>query len=1070
MSPVAVSIENPIINSPYLEPVRHWELDVHGQPTGEIVQGRRPSEMYRPVPRERKGSKAAIAQAGLFDFDGILETTSSNETIAAIRRLVGDWRRGGHQNVTPTTRRLLEYWTAPSRSRPLFFAQIEAVETAIYLTEVGQKLGKGWVGEEVARANVEFNAGLPRVALKMATGTGKTVVMAMLISWQVLNKVASPQDARFAKKFLLVAPGVTIRDRLRVLMPSDANGGYYQEMDLVPSDLRPALGQARIAITNFHNFELKTTKEGAGLAANTKKLLLGKRRGVDPFIETPAQMANRVLRDLGGSDKSQIIVINDEAHHCYQTRGAALEGGVTEDQLTGEAKREALESNKDSRRWFDGLKHIREKVGIKQIYDLSATPSYLAGSGYPSGWLFPWVVSDFSLLDAIESGLVKIPRVPVDDDADQKQVSYLNLWSSISDEDRKRLERGDPTPQENLPAVLDGALKSLYRDYERSYKRWQDTAAANDGSTPPVFIVVCSNMKISKWVYQKIAGFEVEGQGRQGELPLFSNFDERGRRVEQMRTILVNSDEMERPESQLSTEFKQAAAEELAVFHDEYRQRYPDRNVDAITEKDLLREVLNTVGKPGKIGQNVRCVVSVSMLTEGWDANTVTHILGIRAFGSHLLCEQVVGRGLRRISYDVNEQGLFEPEYAEVYGIPFQFIQTDPTKVLEAKPKPIPVRVRAMTDRAEQCIVFPRLDGYRIEISDAPYEADFSEHAKFEVNEAFASRVTVSPLMGSDEERGLDDVDRPVRAQQVAFALAKELMMRVQDPTGAPKPWLFPNLVALSKEWVRACVGADNRKALVAITTSGEERERAVEEVFRAITRQQRQRTSLAKLLPVFQRYAPEGSTDAVDFFTTKAKYEADPEKCPVNYVVLDGLDGNAWERSMAQLLETRPEVQSYVKNDHLEFRIPYTYAGRAHWYVPDFIVRLKRRSEDDMEHYLIIEVSGTRKSQGPRKVKALTARDQWCAAVNNHGGYGMWGYTEVDDPNHFKSGIVLAIQDLYASGAITGLHSDGLSLTSGLVSADQLAELYPDQPDDDAMFQEFFITQTAASAIGEGN
>lgn len=501
-SPVAAPIENPIINSPYFEPSRHWELDVHGQPTGEISLGRRPSEMYMPVPRTRKGAKKEADQGSLFDFDGILERTLSNDLIASIRRLVGDWRRDGFPNITPTTRRLLEYWTDASRSRPLFFAQIEAVETAIYIAEVGQKLGKGWVGENLANANAESNAGLPRVALKMATGTGKTVVMAMLISWQVLNKVASPQDARFTKKFLLVAPGVTIRDRLRVLMPSDANGGYYQEMDLVPSDLRPALGQARIAITNFHNFDLKATKEGSGLAATTKKLLLGNRKGSDPFTETPAQMVNRVLRDLGGSDKSQIIVFNDEAHHCYQTRAAALEGGLTEDQLAGEAKKEAQESNKVSRRWFDGLKHISDKVGIKQIYDLSATPTYLTGSGYPAGLLFPWVVSDFSLLDAIESGLVKIPRVPVDDDAVQQQVSYLNLWHSIAEEDRKRLEKGAPTPDEDLPAVLDGALKSLYQDYSKAYLRWEKTKTEYDGSTPPVFIVVCSNMKTSKWVYQ----------------------------------------------------------------------------------------------------------------------------------------------------------------------------------------------------------------------------------------------------------------------------------------------------------------------------------------------------------------------------------------------------------------------------------------------------------------------------------------------------------------------------------------------------------------------------------------
>jgi RecB family exonuclease len=249
---VATPIENPIINSPYREPILHWEPDTQGQPTGEQTEGRRASETWMPVARARKGVKRAAHQDELFGFDGILETRSGNDIIGEIRKLVRDWRVGGYANITPTTRRLLAYWTDESRERRLFFAQVEAVETAIYLTEVGAKLGKGWVGERLGEANAQYNAGLPRIALKMATGTGKTVVMAMLIAWHTLNKVASPQDARFTKKFLLVAPGITIRDRLRVLMPSDPNS-YYAAMDLVPADLHSVLGQAQVAITNFHN-------------------------------------------------------------------------------------------------------------------------------------------------------------------------------------------------------------------------------------------------------------------------------------------------------------------------------------------------------------------------------------------------------------------------------------------------------------------------------------------------------------------------------------------------------------------------------------------------------------------------------------------------------------------------------------------------------------------------------------------------------------------------------------------------------------------------------------------------
>lgn len=1026
-------IENPIINPPFAEPTQHWELDSRGQPTGELAPGRRPSETWMPVPRAKKGGKRGSAkhaaqQDELSGFDGILETRQGQSVIGNIRAEVDRWRKTGYPNVTPTTRRLLEYWTDSGRERKLFFAQVEAVETAIYLTEVGVKLGKSWIGDQLDLANAEHNAGLPRVALKMATGSGKTVVMAMLIAWHTLNKVAAPQDARFAKRFLLVAPGVTIRDRLRVLMPSDPEN-YYHQRDIIPADLWPALSQAQVGITNYHAFMLKTTHEGQGLNSKTKKLLLrGKKQ--DPFVETPEKMALRVLKDLGGGGKGQIVVFNDEAHHCYQTRAAAMDGAVTLDDLTGDEKREATENNEDARRWFDGLRHVMAKTGIKTVYDLSATPFYLNGSGYPEGTLFPWVVSDFGLLDAIESGLVKIPRVPVDDDAEQKDVSYLNLWEHIKGDMPSRTHRGVNRGEEKLPPVLNGAALSLYRHYEKSYERWNKDESQL-GSTPPVFIVVCNNTTVSKWVYDRIAGRQVvdaqgSRSGARGDLPLFSNYDEHGQRYAVPRTIIVDSAQLESDNPQLSTEFKTAAGEEIEAFKNEYRARFPDRDVAALTDADLLREVLNTVGKKGKLGQHVRCVVSVSMLTEGWDANTVTHVLGVRAFGSHLLCEQVVGRGLRRVSYAVGPDGLLEPEFADVYGIPFQFIQTDPNQTLQSKPRPQPIRVQSMADRESQRIVFPRLEGYRVEVADAEFFADFTEAPQFKVNEAVATQIENESIFGQKETLGIGD-GSIVRIQQVAFKLAGETLQRyLTDPLGSPKPWMFPNLVALAKDWIAACVGVDNTRALEVIAQLDLERARAVELFFAALNRQEANTKS--KILPIFQRYAPEGSTDVIDFFTTKQHFASEPDKCPVNFVVLDGLDGNTWEQVMALILEGHKAVDSYVKNDHLEFSIPYHHAARSHRYVPDFIVRLSPRREGDAERYLVVEVSGTRKSAGKRSIKAETARNLWCSAVNNHGGYGVWGYVEVgENPATFKHHIDRAIEDLYNDGPVTGRYSDAL-------------------------------------------
>ncbi|MFI5871307.1 BPTD_3080 family restriction endonuclease [Streptomyces sp. NPDC051445] len=1026
---MAAVIENPIINSPYAEPAEHWGLDERGQPTGERLAGRRPSETWMPVPRARKGRKTSAGVQHELFLDGILEERKGQDVIGEIRAEVGRWRKAGYPNVTPTTRRLLEYWTDSARERKLFFAQVEAVETAIYLTEVGTKLGRPWMKTHLEEANQEHNAGLPRVALKMATGAGKTVVMAMLIAWHTLNKVASPQDARFARRFLLVAPGVTIRDRLRVLLPSDPNN-YYKERDVVPADLWGALGQAQVAITNYHAFMLKTTREGQGLASKTKKLLLARSKN-DPFIESPDMMVNRVLRDLGGS-KGEIIVFNDEAHHCYQTRGAALEGAVTLDELKGEEKKQAEEENKHARQWFDGLNHIMRKTGIKTVYDLSATPFYLNGSGYPEGTLFPWVVSDFGLLDAIESGLVKIPRVPVDDDAEHKDVSYLNLWEHIRDEMPKRSQKPETLADKSLPGVLDGAAHSLYRHYAQSFARWEEETRGT-GSTPPVFIVVCNNTTVSKWVYDQIAGHELpdsDGLGRRGMLEYFSNYDEQGRRYPVPRTILVDSAQLESDNPQLDAQFKAAAAEELEAFKEEYRTRFPDRDVEALTDADLLREVLNTVGKKGKLGQDVRCVVSVSMLTEGWDANTVTHILGVRAFGSHLLCEQVVGRGLRRISYAVNDEGLLEPEYADVYGIPFQFIQTDPNRELKTKPRPEPKHVRALKEREELRITFPRLEGYRVEVEEARFYADFTQAETFKVNEGVATRADVEGIIGESVEHSLVD-GRDVRVQQVAFQLAGLALELMEDPTRGRKPWMFPNLVQLAKEWITHCVAAGNQRDLVIISKVSEERQRAAQQFFAALNRQEGNNSS--KVLPIFARYAPEGSTDDVNFYTTKAVYEADADKSPVNYVVLDGIGGNTWEQIMATLLDGNKSVQSYVKNDHLEFAIPYLFAGRTHRYLPDFIVRLKPRDGEDEQRHLIVEVSGSRKSAGKRAMKAETAR-MWCAAVNNHGGFGKWGYVELSqDPTTFKSGLNTAIQALYGDGALTGLHEEGLKSEESL-------------------------------------
>ncbi|MBI3941017.1 MAG: DEAD/DEAH box helicase family protein, partial [Acidobacteria bacterium] len=487
-----VVIENPILNSPFAEPARHFKFSDDGI-TDEIVETRRVSSYFIPIPPPKKKAKSAQL---VFETEWTQDRVKENKFINDIRTRVAAWRLSNHDGITKTTRYLLDYWRGPERDRKLFFCQIEAMETAIYLTEVARKFGDTWIDNDLRRFNQDANPLLSRVAFKMATGSGKTVVMAMLIAWQVLNKLANPQDARFSDAFLIVTPGITIRDRLRVLFPNDANN-FYRQLDTVPPEQVAELGKAKILITNFDAFKPRERGDAARL---TKAILT--RGEPSPFTESPDQMVRRVCRELG--NKKNIVVINDEAHHCYRRRV-----GEEDVRLSGDERREAEKREEEARIWISGLEAVKDKIGVKAVYDLSATPFFLRGSGYPEATLFPWVVSDFSLIDAIESGIVKVPRVPVSDDQMLgDQPTYRDLWFRIREHLPKKGRRTEAVGGEpNLPKELQGALHSLYSNYEKYYRRWEgDDGPKNTGRTPPVFIVVCNNTNVSKLVYDWIAG------------------------------------------------------------------------------------------------------------------------------------------------------------------------------------------------------------------------------------------------------------------------------------------------------------------------------------------------------------------------------------------------------------------------------------------------------------------------------------------------------------------------------------------------------------------------------------
>jgi type III restriction enzyme len=1003
-------IENPIINSPYKVPDKHFRFDDEGI-TSEVVPGRRPSQYFVPVPKPRKKGQQLELDFAEFTADKI----RLNVLVNQVRDRVDLWRKQGYQSVTPTTRRLLEHWSDPQRDNPILFAQREAAETAIYLAEAAQRQGDAWIRNQLNETNTACNLTLHRVALKMATGSGKTVVMAMLIAWQTLNKVAQPTDGRFAKRFLVITPGLTIRDRLRVLLPED-DQNYYKLRGLAPADLQGGLGEAKITIVNYHQLQRRETRQGKTVGSLTKELLAGTSGGPSPFQESWGQMVARVTRDLGGT--SGIVVFNDEAHHCYLDRYDNPEDdGITDKDLAGDAKDEAKKNTEAARLWFNGLRAINERLGgkgetggVKAVYDLSATPSFLSGSGYKEGTLFPWVVSDFSLVEAIESGIVKIPRVPVDDNATTPNVQFLHLWPGIKDAlPKKGRKAGEVTPDQ-IPGLLEGALNALYESYAKSFAAWETSDAKKHGEPAPVFIVVCNNTTVSKMVYDYIAGWEKPLSDYQsvwapGKLPLFSNIDH-GKPIARPRTILVDSLQFESGEG-LSPEFKKIAAAEIEEFRAEYARRVPGRKAEDIDDGQIMREVMNTVGKAGKLGEPVRCVVSVSMLTEGWDANTVTHILGVRAFGTQLLCEQVVGRGLRRRSYEPDENGLFTPEYADVYGVPFAFMPTvgkDRDRVIK------PTRsVHALPERKATEITFPRVAGYRLEIRDPELFEEFTERSRLTLDtEHIPTQTVVGGLIGVSEAHTLDDL-RAKRDQEIAFALTHRLMQQF-DHERDPRPWYFPQLLRITKRWLAECVTyqGDTFPGLLLLAENADLAAHRI--LYESISRQEHK---FAEIIPIFRQGDQTGSTATVDFITTKEVISTG-EKCHVNYVVLDGIGGNLWEKSVAEILEQLPQAAAYVKNDRLGFTIPYSMQGRSHEYIPDFLVRLKPLDAADHVRTLIVEVSGTLKKEAPTREKADTTRNLWIPGIHHHGGFGRWGYTELRDPKTFRANLVTAIEALY--------------------------------------------------------
>ncbi len=992
--------EQPILNSPYEYPHRHWELDSTGQPTQRTMDRRRDASFITPIPKPKKRKKQA-EQTQLFENDLSTKEQKYDHTalINAVRREVDKWRRIPNSNdwrVTPETARLLQHWRHHKfvGYRP-FFCQVEAVETAIWLTEVAPQLGKSEKDflKSLDSANKEANPGLMRLALKLATGAGKTTVMAMLIAWQTVNSVRRPGSKKFTRGFLIVTPGITIRDRLRVLLPNDPDS-YYKNRELVPGDMLEDLNKAKIVITNYHAFKLRERME---LSKGGRLLLQGRKGTPLETLETEGQMLQRVMPELMGL--KNIIAINDEAHHCYREKP----GKGDEELLKGDDKKEADKNKEAARLWINGLEAVNRKLGLTRVFDLSATPFFLSGSGYLEGTLFPWTMCDFSLMDAIECGIVKLPRVPVAENIPGNEMPmFRELWKHIGKKmPKKGRGKGAVLDPLSIPVELQTALQALYGHYEKTYQLWKEHGI----KAPPCFIVVCNNTATSKLVYDYISGFvrtHEDGTSNvvNGRLTLFRNFDEHDNPLPRPNTLLIDSEQLESGEG-LDKNFRKLAADEIERFKREALERGGDLANQLIAGKEiddttLLREVMNTVGKPGTLGESIRCVVSVSMLTEGWDANTVTHVLGVRAFGTQLLCEQVIGRALRRQSYDLNEEGRFNVEYADVLGVPFDF--TAKPVIVKPQPPRETVQVKAVLPEREALeIRFPRVAGYRVELPEERLTANFTEDSIFVLTPAIVgpSKTRNSGIIGETVDLSLEHI-RDMRRSTLLFHLTQRLLYtKWRDPGEEPKLYLFGQLKRITKQWLDTCLvcEGDTYPGLLMYQALADI---ACERITAAITRAEKGRRPIKAVL---DPYNPTGSTVHVNFTTSKTdRYETDSRRCQLNWVILD----SDWEAEFCRVADTHPRVLSYVKNHNLGLEVPYRYASETRTYRPDFIVQVDdgRGKEDPLN--LIVEIKGYRREDA--REKKATMDTYWVPGVNSLGTYGRWAFAEFTEVFRIES------------------------------------------------------------------
>lgn len=943
---MANKIDKLIINSPYEEPGKHWFYDRETQ-SFELVEGRRPAGYVIATPNSQS-----------FDDPGVFKEI---ELANRIRDRVARWKSDNRPGLTGISRRLFEHWTSTERGQKFFFCQIEAIETLLFLNEAPDSYKVG--------INIPSDGGqFPRWCSKMATGTGKTVVMAMLVAINIINKVIYRKDTKYSKDILIVTPGLTVKSRLAVLAPSNPKN-YYDEFDIVPADLKTKLYEGKIKIVNWH------------MLMPEKEL---QRSVVKIGPETDEAFTRRVLEDM--SSAHNILVLNDEAHHAWRLKPGESEKDYVKHDIAGE----------NATRWMEGLDRIHKTRKIIRCHDLSATPFRPMGKKSEEELLFGWIVSDFGLNDAIESGLVKTPRIVVRSDSMQIDTKTMKpKLYHIYNSDEVKFQLGKELPTEPLPDLVRNAYYLLAKDWQETKLAWE-----NEGhKLPPVMITVCNRTETAARIEHSFKINVFEGIEDLKEVSKTLRIDSKVLDLAEEKNEQDTEGFRGKSKDDYRLHLETIVSNNISLSEDERKRLL------SLKSEDLLREIVDSVGKPRAAGEQIQHVIAVAMLSEGWDTKNVTHIMGLRAFNSQLLCEQVVGRGLRRVNYEVNkETGLFDPEYVNIFGVPFSFLPNEGTDGVAPPPPSAQTRVEVLPEKANHEISFPNV--LRIEYkrkiafsttidSIKPLVIDGSKTDTYAELAAVIEGKTTNTL----SKITLQEIAEKYRLQHVIFRVASEIIEKLSGQwEGKSKIELLPKVIKLTEQFMNSSKISFislldqeplRKQVLLMMNMNTIVQHIADEILFGSETIEA---TEL-----VFDKQRVVRST--ADMPTWYTRRESEPtEKSHISHMVSDG----GWEMAVSRRLDSEDGigkyVDSWVKNDHLSFEIPYMWGGTTRRYIPDFLIKLTNGKT------LVLEVKGVDTPQNQRKRKFL---DEWVKAVNEDGRFGKWGWDVLFDPAQLDNTVL---------------------------------------------------------------